>query len=336
MLLLFVFALLAVLQAAVYGSTNSISVALAALAAAVASELFATHREHGLRRVTDGSAAACALVLVLMLPAEIHPMHAALGAVFATAVAKHSFGGPGSNTLNPALCGWLFVRFSWPGDFSAAADLAGAALAPGGTAGSSADQGIRDFLNGTVFAPFGARLPPGYIDVFISGGSGVMADRAVLSLFLFASAMFAFRAGRWRVSVAYLAVFAFLSRLLGDIPGGGGLWKGDAVMGIFSGGTLLTAFVLLAYPSGGSRSSGGIVVMAVLAAVLAAVFRYIGGEFYGGFFAAVAVNAIGLLLVPLERRVLYASYTEAQPSGERSSSGIPAGVSASTSEGGTV
>jgi len=301
------FAFLAAAQSAAGDSGASISVALAALASALAAELFLTFKEHGARRIRDGSAAASAMVLVLLLPNQTHPMHAALGAAFAMAVVKHSFGGLGSNWMNPALGGWLFVRFSWPAAFARAPSAAGYLEA----AGSPADSAVREFLNRAVFSRLGAELPAGYIDVFWLGSPGIIADRAVLSLLLLVAAVFAFRASRWRASVAYLAVFAFLARMVGDLPYEGRLWEGDVLLALLSGGTLVTAFVLVAEPGGGAKSSAGAVALAVFAAVASAAFRFPGGELYGGFFAVALANALAPLLRRLERRTLYAPPNEA-------------------------
>ena len=302
------FAFLAVIQSAIGDSGVSVSVALAALVSAVLAELFLTYKVHGSGKIRDGSAAASALVLVLLLPNQIHPMHAALGAVFAMVVVKHSFGGLGANWMNPAIGGWLFVRFSWPQAFDMALEVSNGYLQ--GT-GSAVDQAIRDFLNRTVFTLFRAELPSGYIDIFWHESPGIVADRAVLSLFLLVAVMFAFRTSRWWISVVYLAVFVLLVRMVGDLPFEGSWWEGNVLLALLSGGTLVTAFILIAEPSSGPKSIPGTVIVAVLAAVLSVVFRYFGGELYGGFFAVALINAVTPLLSKLERRVLYLPPNEA-------------------------
>ena len=308
MWLLFGMSFLAAVQSAIGDAGASVYVALAALVAAVLSEFFVTYREHGPRKIRDGSAAASAMVLVLLLPNQIHPMHAAMGAVFAMVVVKHSFGGLGSNWMNPALGGWLFIRFSWPASFAVATDTADGYLVE---AGSLVDLTVRDFLNRTVFTVFGAELPTGYIDIFWLERSGIIADRAVLALFLLIAVMFAFRTGRMWISVVYLVVFAALVRLVGDLPYEGYLLQGNVVLALLSGGTLVTAFVLVTEPSSGAKSIAGNLLIAVLAAVLGVTFRYFGGEFYGGFFAVALVNALTPLFGRLERRALYVPHSEA-------------------------
>jgi len=296
---LFILAIPVVVQSAVAGSPGAVSVAAAALFAAVAAELVATYRNRGLAMVRDGSACASAMVLALMLPAGINPLYAAVAAAFAILVAKHSFGGLGSNWLNPALAGWLLARLSWPRAF--AAIPAEAAVA------SATDSAVGGFLNRTVLGLLGAELPPGYIDLFWRGSPGAIADGAPLAMILLVAAMFAMRVvSRWWVCALHLGVLALLTRLFGALPSGGGLWEGDVLLGALSGGTLVASFVLIAEPSGGARSSRVAAALAVMAAVMGFLFRYPGGEPHGAFFAVAAANALSPTLSALEDGLLYA------------------------------
>jgi len=299
---------LVVVQSAIGDAGASVYVALATLVSAILAELFVTYREHGPAKIRDGSAAASAMVLVLLLPNQIHPMYAALGAVFAILVVKQSFGGLGSNWMNPALGGWLFIRFSWPAVFAMSPYTPEGYLRE---TGSIVDLAVRDFLNRTVFSVFGAELPTGYIDIFWLETPGIIADRAVLALFLLIAVMFAFHTGRGWISIVYLAVFALLVRLVGDLPFEGYWLEGNAVFAILSGGTLVTAFILIAEPSSGAKSIPGTVITATLAAVLSVLFRFFGGEFYGGFFAVALVNALTPILSRMERGLLYVPHNEA-------------------------
>jgi electron transport complex protein RnfD len=307
MWLVFCCAFLAVVQSAIGDAGASFAIAIAALVSAVLTELLMTSTVHGLNKVKDGSAAASAMVLTLLLPNQIHPVYAALGAAFAMVVVKHSFGGLGSNWMNPALGGWLFIRFSWPQAFTRALDgMAANATAP--QAVSAADQIIGNFLNKFVFRFLGAELPPGYIDIFSLQSPGIIADRAVLALVLSVAVIAAFEISRSWLSLLYLAVFGFLVRMAG---GGGaegavsGWWTGDVIFIFFSGGTLVTAFILIADPSSGAKSIPGNIIIVVLAAILSLVFRVFASVFYGCFFAVALVNALTPFLRKLERRLLF-------------------------------
>jgi electron transport complex protein RnfD len=309
MWLVFCCALLAVVQSAMSDAGASFAVAIAALVSAVLAELLMTSTVHGLNKVKDGSAAASAMVLTLLLPNQIHPVYAALGAAFAMVVVKHSFGGLGSNWMNPALGGWLFIRFSWPQAFNRALDGM-AANAP--QAGSVGDQIIGNFLNKYIFRFLGAELPPGYIDIFSLQSPGIIADRAVLALVISVAVIAAFEISRSWLSLLYLAVFGFLVRMAGD---DGSWWNGDIIFIFFSGGTLVTAFILIVDPASGAKSIPGNIILVVLAAVLSLVFRVFASVFYGCFFAVALVNALTPFLRKLERRLLF-SMSPPPPSNE--------------------
>jgi electron transport complex protein RnfD len=302
MWLVFCCALLAIIQSAITDGGASFAIAVAALVSAVLTELLMTSTVHGLNKVKDGSAAASAMVLTLLLPNQIHPVYAALGAAFAMVVVKHSFGGLGSNWMNPALGGWLFIRFSWPQAFNRALDGM-AANAP--QAGSAGDQIIGNFFNKYIFRFLGAELPPGYIDIFSLQSPGIIADRAVLALVISVAVIAAFEISRSWLSLLYLAVFGFLVRLAGGGDSGGGWWTGDVIFTFFSGGALVTAFILIADPSSGAKSIPGNIIIVVLAAVLSMVFRVFASVFYGCFFAVALVNALTPFLCSMERRLLF-------------------------------
>ena len=293
-------AMLAVIQSASGDSGASLIVAATALISAILAELLLTQKKYRFSKIKDGSAAASALIFALLLPNQIHPLYAALGAAFAMVVIKYSFGGLGSNWLNPALGAWLFVRFSWPQAFTGA--LAGTPeyLAD---AGSIIDQFVRGFLNKAVFVFFGTELPPGYIDLFSQRIPGIIADRAGLVLVLGTLLMTAFQISRYWLSLLYLVIFGFLVRMAGDLSGV--LWNGDVLLALFSGGTLLTAFVLAADPSTGAKSVPGRAFMMIIAAAMGFVFRIYASALYGCFYAVAAVNALTPLLCRLERRLFY-------------------------------
>jgi len=300
MWLVFCCAFLAIIQSAIGDAGASFAIGIAALVSAVLTELLMTSTVHGLEKIKDGSAAASAMVLTLLLPNQIHPVYAALGAAFAMVVVKHSFGGLGSNWMNPALGGWLFIRCSWPQAFARALDESAEYLPP---AGSAADQVIGDFLNNTIFRFLGAQLPAGYIDLFSIQSPGIIADRAVLTLVFAVAVIAAFEISRSWLSLLYLAVFGFLIRMVGDVDGG--WWTGDVILAFFSGGTLVTAFILIVDPSSGAKSALGNVVVVILAAVLSLAFRVFAAALYGCFFAVTLVNALTPVLCKVERRLLF-------------------------------
>jgi electron transport complex protein RnfD len=96
---------------------NSILIIITSVLAAVAAEyLIKLWRKK--KFVMDGSAVITGLLLALTLPPTIPLWMAALGSIFAIAIAKEAFGGLGHNIFNPALAGRAFMQLSFPAQMS--------------------------------------------------------------------------------------------------------------------------------------------------------------------------------------------------------------------------
>ncbi|MDR0501847.1 MAG: RnfABCDGE type electron transport complex subunit D [Treponema sp.] len=296
-------AFFAVLQSALGDNGRSLILALTVLFTAVLIEFLLTCRKFGFSRIVDGSAAATAMILCLMLPNSIHPVYAAFGVAFSIAVVKYSFGGLGSNWLNPALGGWLFMRFSWP---SAFAQEPGASSITAITADSApmADS-ISLFLNNTVFSVTGAQLPSEYINFLFSNNLSLITDRGIFALLAGTVIITAFGVNRGWVPLVFLAVYGFLVRFAGDLNGASGLyWNGDILYGLFSGGTLAAAFILAAEPASAAKLKPGILFTVILGAVLSWFFRYRCMDYSGCFYALAFVNCLTPLIRFAEEKIL--------------------------------
>jgi electron transport complex protein RnfD len=246
-------------------------------------------------KIADGSAAASAMIFVLLLPNSINPVYAVLGILFAMLLVKFSFGGLGANWVNPALGAWLFLRLSWPSLFSRIP------LEFQGGGGSGLDAAVRGFFNRTVLSLIGAELPPGYVDLILGlKGEGIIADRGLPILILGTIILISAQISRAWIPAVYLGVYALLVRIFGAASGA--LGGGDVLYCLFSGGTLAAAFFLAADPVTGAKSGAGMLGAAVLSAVLAFLFRYQGSDPYGAFPAAALVNAAVPFIRRLENR----------------------------------
>jgi len=343
-------AFMAVIQSSLSDSFSSLLVAFSAVTAAVLTEFLVCYRSGRAKVLKDGSAVASALILTLLLPNQISPVYAAIGAVFAMAVVKHCFGGLGSNWLNPAAGGWLFIRFSWPSSFMTA--LEGSPLSllsdilsrgisnPEGSplgilridaagfyaAATPLDLTLRSFFNNTIFSFTGAELPGGYIDLLGSRMPGIIADRGVLALLAGTIIITASQVNRSWIPVVYLAFFGFFVRLAGALPFGGSLWNGDIFFSLCTGGTLVAAFFLAADPATGAKSNLGIIFAVAAGGVLAFLFRYFGGESYGAVYAALFINALLPMIRVFENRSLYEKrgrFKSAAPDPSESGTGSP-------------
>jgi electron transport complex protein RnfD len=166
-------------------------------------------------------------------------------------------------------------------------------------------EGVIAFLNRTVFPLFGARLPVEYASLFTPRFPAIIADRGLLCLLIGTIVIIAFQASRAWIPALFLLVYASLIRIFGAVPLGGAPGNGDILFGICSGGTIAAVFLVNSDPVTAPKSRSGKAASAVLAAILSFVFRYLGFEPYGAFFAAALVNALVPLIRRIETRLLY-------------------------------
>ena len=318
-------ALLAILQSSLSDGFHSLYVALAAMAGTVGTELLFNLKD---RRFTikDSSAIASALILALFLPNMLNPLYAFLGGVFAMALLKHSFGGLGSNWVNPAAGAWLFIRSAWPEAFNRSiegghlmrlsssvegglSDSLGSPLTLlmiNGWSNNPLDNNISSFLNQTVFKFTGSSLPLSYLALFSPGGPGIIADRGLFFLLLGTILIAAFQCFRFWAPAAFMFVYLALVRVFGALPFGGSFGEGDLFFALLSGGTLAAAFILVTDPATGPKSLPGNAAYIISCAVFAFLFRYPALDPYGVVTAVLLGNA----LVPLIKRLENVFYYE--------------------------
>ncbi|MDR2942506.1 MAG: RnfABCDGE type electron transport complex subunit D [Treponema sp.] len=294
-------ALLCVLQSALADNGQSLIVAATTVFSAVIIELLLTARQFGVSKIRDGSAVATALILSLLMPNQIHPVYSAFGAVFAIVIVKYSFGGLGSNWLNPALGGWLFIRFSWPSVFANAIENNALEMTVSGF--SSIDNSATSFFNDTVFSLAGVQLPSGYVNLLFFNNPGMIVDRGLFTFLLGTVIITALGINRGWIPLVFLSVYGFLIRFAGDVPGI--FWNGDLLYGIFSGGTAVAAFILSAEPASGAKLWQGVFFTVVLGAVLSWFFRYRCMEYTGCIIALALVNCLTPLIRLLEDKIFF-------------------------------
>lgn len=299
MWLVSVCAFLCVLQSALSDNGQSLVLAFVVVFTAVIIELLLTARQFGASRIKDGSAIATALILSLLLPNQTHPVYAAFAAAFAIVVVKYSFGGLGSNWLNPALGGWLFIRFSWPSVFAFENSVSEMSV----SGFSQIDSSVTTFFNDSVFSITGVQLPSGYINLLFLDNPGMIIDRGLFTLLLGTIVITALGINRGWIPLVFLSVYGFLIRFAGDAPGI--FWTGDLLYGLFSGGTVAVAFIIAAEPGSGAKLWPGVFFSVVLAAGLSWFFRYRCMDYTGCLIALALVNCLTPLIRLLEDKIFF-------------------------------
>lgn len=259
---------------ALYGP-SALGVWLVSVASALASEAIvcAVRRRWTLG---DGSALLTGLLVAAVMPPSISWYIPAISSAFAILVVKAAFGGLGANWMNPALAGAAFAYANWPArmrEFVAPRLLSGvdgvSAATPvefvRGLAGvdgsrlmdsihaagfplSGIDSKVTGFLNDALFSKLGARLPEGYIDLFIGYRPGALGESALILVLLGAAVLIGLKIIRAEVPVALLVVFTVLSRAFGTGLPGEAFMGGDAIFALAGGGIALASFYMATDP----------------------------------------------------------------------------------------
>ncbi len=283
-------------------------VLLASIAAAVATELafdLALKR----RSLSDGSAFLTGLLVGMNMPPSVPGFIPVVASVFAIAVVKQTFGGLGRNWMNPALGGRVFVLFSWTGEMTTwtpprpmrLLELLGASPADAVSGATPLAGSAAEWLGrGT------------YRDLFLGNIPGCIGE--VSALLLLAGAIVLLVRGiiTWHIPVSYLGVFFALTWVLGGLPEGAGLFKGDLVFQAFAGGLMLGVFFMATDMVTSPLSRGGQIWYGAGAGALTFLIRSYGGLPEGVSLAIILMNMAVPLINQLTRPSVFGAVKEAR------------------------
>ena len=309
------------LPAAVWGiysfGLRALVVLLVSIAASVLTEFglgFATKRH----TVRDGSAVLTGLLVGFNLPPAIPLYIPVIASVFAIAVVKWTFGGLGSNWMNPALAGRVFVFFSWTGPMttwttprniadavSSATPLssvksglfsyAGSASGPmeflseTGYSYSAFDGKVTNFLR-NIFEPIGVNIEPGYGDFFFGNIPGCIGEVSAFLLLLGTVYLFIRKIITWHVPVSFLGTFGLLVWIFGGNQFGGGGFSGNVVFHLLTGGAILGAFYMATDMVTSPLSAKGLIIFGVGIGFFTFLIRFFGSFPEGVSLAILLMN----------------------------------------------
>ncbi|MFP4363751.1 MAG: RnfABCDGE type electron transport complex subunit D [Spirochaetia bacterium] len=315
---------LCLIPAAIWGiyifGPHSVIVLTASVAAAVATEgvfnLF-------YKKVTvlDGSAFLTGFLVGFNMPPSVPIFIPIIASVFAIAVVKWTFGGLGTNWMNPALAGRVFVFFSWTGrmtiwntpstwesidavtsasplgavksglmSFSGVASGPMDLLTSQGYGQSSMDASVTSWLNSTIFAPLHISIPSGYVDLFVGNIPGCIGEVSALLLLIGTIYLFANKIITWEIPVSYLLSFSVLIWIFGGTLFDNGLFSGDVTFHLFTGGLMLGVFYMATDMVTSPLNSKGQLIFGIGAGVLTFLIRLYGSFPEGVSLAIILMN----------------------------------------------
>lgn len=243
--------------------------------------------------ITDGSAALTGVLLAFNLPSSLPWWIILLGAIFAIGVGKMSFGGLGSNFLNPALVGRVFLLISFPAQMTSwpkpkMFNWTGVDVGTGATPLELVKQASQD---GNV-----DHLGEG-ISMIIKmiGGEigGSLGEVSALALILGGAYLIWKKVISWHIPVSILGTVILLTTILYFYDKTHFI---DPFFHVFSGGLMLGAIFMATDYATSPMTHKGMIVYGVGIGLITVLIRVAGSYPEGVSFAILIMNAVTPLI----------------------------------------
>ena len=249
--------------------------------------------------IKDGSAVLTGMLLAFIIPPGVSPLLPILAAVFAIYIGKHLLGGIGYNFFNPALLGRAFLLASFPVAMTSAwlppvegfgiFSYLGTSIDAVSTATPLAvlkEQGVEAFA-----AAFGSGASL-YGSFFLGWRPGSIGETSGFLLVL--GGLYLLYRGyiTWHIPVSVLGSIALLTWMFG----GEGLFGGDPLLAVLSGGAILGAIYMATdYVTSPSNRTAQLVYGVGIGA-LTVLIRLKGGYPEGICYAILLMNPLSTVL----------------------------------------
>lgn len=271
---------------------------LICIIAAVATEYLILKWQDKPMVVSDGSAFLTGLLLAMNIPATVPWYIPLIGSIAAIGIAKHTMGGLGYNIFNPALVGRAFLLASWPILMTTWPSMA--SKVDGVT--SATPLGILK-LQGydKLVQTFGDKSDL-YSAMFLGVRSGSMGETSAVLLIL--GGIYLIYRGyiNWQVPVFMIGTVGLLTFAFG---GKAGLFTGDPILHMMSGGLILGAFYMATDMVTIPITIKGQIIFAIGAGALTVLIRLLGGYPEGVCYAILLMNCVTPLIDRVVKPVKY-------------------------------
>ncbi len=229
--------------------------------------------------IGDFSAVVTGMLLAFNMPASVPLWIPVIGSFFAIIFVKEFFGGLGHNFMNPALAGRAFLLASW-------------ALAmttwPQPGAEIPLFNTVDVVTSATPLAVYaqGENLPS-YMDLFLGRCGGCIGETSVLAILIGALWLVICRVIRVRVPLLFIGTVALGTWIFG---GSQGLFAGDWLYQILSGGLMLGAFFMATDYTTTPTTPKGQIVFGIGCGIITVLIRLWGGYPEGVSYSILLMN----------------------------------------------
>lgn len=228
--------------------------------------------------ILDGSAIITGLLVGYNLPPGVPLWLPVCGSVFGIIVGKHLFGGIGLNIFNPALAGRAFLMASWPIYMTS---WTNPRWFPDSVSTATPLNVLKDGVTST------AQHLPNYLDLLFGNRPGCIGEVCIIALLIGAMLLLFRRCISWHIPFSYLVTVGILSWIfMGD-----GLFNGDWLFYILSGGLVLGAFFMATDMVTTPFTKKGHLIFGVGCGILTFLIRKWGGYPEGVSYSILMMNA---------------------------------------------
>ena len=225
----------------------------------------------------DLSAVVTGLILALNVPASLPLWMAVIGSVFAIIIVKQFFGGIGHNFMNPALGARAFLMASWA-----------LAMTRWYTPGTHLPLFcVPDAVTSATPLAAGSADKFSYLTLFVGNHGGCIGETSALAILIGAAYLVIRRVIRLRVPLIFIGTVAVGTWIFG---GSGGLFTGDPLYQILSGGLMLGACFMATDYTTSPTTPKGQIVFALGCGIITVLIRIWGGYPEGVSYSILLMN----------------------------------------------
>ncbi len=242
--------------------------------------------------LADGSAVLTGLLLALNLPPATPFYVPIIGSAVAIILAKQLFGGLGFNIFNPALLGRAFLLVSFP-KIMTSWNAAGVGFLGVDVTASATPLNIVKMEGMDKLMEMFASKSDLYLQLLIGNRAGSLGETAVIALL--AGAVFLLIRGiiTWEIPVSILGTAGLIAWIFG---GHDGLFTGDPIFHLLSGGIVLGAFYMATDYVTSPATRLGHLIFGVCIGVIIMLIRLKGGYPEGVMFSILIMNCFAPLI----------------------------------------
>ena len=253
--------------------------------------------------ITDGSAIVAASLLAISIPPITPWWIIVIGTLFTIVVAKHLYGGLGSNLFNPAMIGYAVLLISFPAvmtkwplpashllDFSIAQQIEIFIYGTQNIIDSVSSATPFDYIKTQIFLdrPYKINLSEGMpLNSYVNASIIISISFLIGGIFMWFKKIIT-----WHLPITFLISLILISSIFWLIDSDRFL---SPYMHIINGGTMLCAFFIITDPVSGPTTPKGKIFFAFGVALLVYLIRVFGGYPEGIAFAVIFMN----ICVPL-------------------------------------